>query len=228
MSILFAPLLLFAPDVVGNGASDGAAASKQAQPGHQILRATGPSAPRFPAGGRLAPGAALDLERGDSVLLLGPLGTRRYRGPGRFRVGEPAGLNAVANNATVRITAAVVRSPGGSIRMPVLAGGAIDIAEGIGRSCSGFVSEAPDAQFTSDGKGIPIVFSVLDRGPRPAAGTLSLLVNDPMGNWYCSQGVDAAGNPAIHFPRQRAGRYDIWVGYSTPDVRRVSALDIVD
>lgn len=224
MSVLLAPLLvLFA---AGAGGEDGA--SNQLGSHHQVLRAAGPSASRFPAGGRLAPGTVLELARGDAIVLLGPQGTRRYRGPGRFRVGEPQGLSAMAGRATVRIDTAATRFPGGSIRSAIVAGGGIDIAEGVGAACSGFVSETPDGQFVADGKDLPIIISVLDRSENPPGGTLSLLVNDPGGQWYCSTGVNAAGDPAIAFPRQRAGRYDIWVGYSLPGVRRAATLDIVD
>ena len=54
-----------------------------------ILRSIGPSAPRYPVGRRIPDDAALTLRPGDSIVILGPAGTRNFRGPGLFRPNGP-------------------------------------------------------------------------------------------------------------------------------------------
>ena len=53
--------------------------------GPMVLRASGPSAPMFKAGQRLADGVAVALKTGDTLVVLDSRGTRSVAGPGSFR-----------------------------------------------------------------------------------------------------------------------------------------------
>ncbi len=54
--------------------------------GPMVLRASGPSAPSFKAGQRLADGIAVTLKTGDTLVVLDSRGTRSVAGPGSFRL----------------------------------------------------------------------------------------------------------------------------------------------
>src|ERR1044072_4364883 len=49
-----------------------------------VVRSAGPSARPYPAGRSLADNARITLQAGDSLVILGPTGTRTFRGPGTF------------------------------------------------------------------------------------------------------------------------------------------------
>jgi hypothetical protein len=51
-----------------------------------VVRASGPSAAKFPMGTKLAAGAAVKLEAGDVVTVLDRAGTRVYKGKGAFKI----------------------------------------------------------------------------------------------------------------------------------------------
>lgn len=59
-----------------------------------VVRSTGPSAPAFPPGKRLAAGTRVTLKAGDVVTVLDPVGTRVLRGGGTFAVDAPAASTA--------------------------------------------------------------------------------------------------------------------------------------
>ena len=55
-----------------------------------VVRASGPSARVYAPGRSLADNAQIQLAAGDTLVLLGPSGTRIFRGPGRFSPAGPA------------------------------------------------------------------------------------------------------------------------------------------
>ena len=59
-----------------------------------VVRAAGPSAKMYPRGKALPDSAKIQLQAGDSVMLLKPDGTRTLRGPGTFALAAAAGGGA--------------------------------------------------------------------------------------------------------------------------------------
>lgn len=67
-----------------------------------VTRSIGAAAREYPRGTRLADDAVIELERGDSVTILGRNGTRQFRTPGRWRVD---GRRVLANGNLSRANA---------------------------------------------------------------------------------------------------------------------------
>lgn len=70
-----------------------------------VVKASGPSAPQFPAGRKLAAGAAVKLAAGDMVVLLDNGGTRVLQGPGNFPVAAST-TQVAANSGVVALLSA--------------------------------------------------------------------------------------------------------------------------
>lgn len=62
-----------------------------------VVRSAGPSARNYPPGMSLRDDASVRLSAGDSITVLGPSGTRIFRGPGAFRVAGPVQTNRWAD-----------------------------------------------------------------------------------------------------------------------------------
>lgn len=105
-----------------------------------VIRASGPSAARFPAGKRLPDAARVTLQRGDTVVLLDRHGTRSVAGPGSFTAAgnssgpTPSALAALtAGTAGRRARVGAVRNePTGPERRPGIF--LVDVAA-AGRTC---------------------------------------------------------------------------------------------
>lgn len=69
-----------------------------------VVRAAGPSAKLYPRGKALPDSAKIQLQPGDSVMLLKPDGTRTLRGPGTFSLASTGGA-ANATNRRARFSA---------------------------------------------------------------------------------------------------------------------------
>ena len=73
-----------------------------------VVRSVGPSARSYPAGRSLPDSTPIALRSGDTVVILGPRGTRTFRGPGTFnpsadvRSGGRSGDNSRARTGGVR------------------------------------------------------------------------------------------------------------------------------
>ena len=87
-----------------------------------VLRATGPSAPSYPAGKKLPANAEITLKSGDVVTVLDKAGTRVLRGPGtvrldgavtRDRTGSKRVADLVSGGAGARARTGAVRGAGG-------------------------------------------------------------------------------------------------------------------
>ena len=75
-----------------------------------VVRSTGPSAKAYPAGRSLLDTARIQLIAGDTVVILGPSGTRTFRGPGRFSPSAPVQRGErVALDENMRARVAAVR-----------------------------------------------------------------------------------------------------------------------
>ena len=88
----------------------------------------------------------------------------------------------------------------------IRSGGEIN-AQAISRSCSGFISNAPDVRLNYSAGSLPLIFSVA------ADADTTLVVNGPDGSWYCDDDGGANGmNPMVRFNAPASGQYDIWIG----------------
>ncbi len=88
-----------------------------------VVRSTGPSAPAYPVGRRLADSDRIVLRTGDRVVVVGDAGTRTLSGPGNFPVRAGAIANggsratlrryiSAGNSTTISRTGAVRGDPG--------------------------------------------------------------------------------------------------------------------
>ncbi|HEY0117017.1 MAG TPA: hypothetical protein VGB54_14995, partial [Allosphingosinicella sp.] len=77
-----------------------------------VLRSDGARASRhYRTGTRFPDDAVFDLRPGDSLVVLARGGTRTFRGPGAYSVGQPAQSYVLAGGRRVRIQTGVVRQP---------------------------------------------------------------------------------------------------------------------
>jgi hypothetical protein len=86
-----------------------------------VVRSSGPSAAAYPPGKALPDSHRLQLAAGDTVVLLGPAGTRTFQGPGSFSPSAPVQASAPATQVgaggrrarigAVRNAGAVPQSP---------------------------------------------------------------------------------------------------------------------
>lgn len=75
-----------------------------------------------------------------------------------------------------------------------------------GPGCAGYINaSAPDFDLNYENGSMPLyIYAQADTD-------LTLVINDPAGNWHCSD--DEVGlNPGIRFPKPLSGNYNIWVG----------------
>lgn len=109
-----------------------------------VVRSSGPSAPQYPTGRKLAADARLSLASGDLVVLLDGEGTRTLRGPGSFAVADRAGGASASGGLVALLTAGrPPRARTGAVRAPDPSGPApqrpnlwfADVARG-GRLCT--------------------------------------------------------------------------------------------
>jgi hypothetical protein len=101
----------------------------------------------------------------------------------------------------------------------ISAGGSISAAD-VASDCVGYVASAPDFSLHYDQE--QYALSIL----ADAGNDITLLVNDPGGDWHCSDDsshLDHA-DPGVFFPAPRSGRYDIWVGTYSDDGGYVDAV----
>jgi hypothetical protein len=91
----------------------------------------------------------------------------------------------------------------------IQAGGANEVDLG-GSECSGYIhAAAPDLDLNYDaGQYQLVIYAKSDTD-------ITLIVNDPSGNWFCSDDVSGT-NPAITFNNPRSGNYNIWIGTYRP------------
>jgi hypothetical protein len=87
-----------------------------------VVRSSGPSAGAYPVGRSLPDNAQITLRAGDSLVVLGPAGTRAFRGPGTFSPGTVAraGARTIASSDGRRARIGAVRSAGIVPRGPTI------------------------------------------------------------------------------------------------------------
>lgn len=87
-----------------------------------VVRSAGPSARAYPAGRALPDNARIALQAGDTLVILGPAGTRTFRGPGNFTPSgaSAAGATTLASADGRRARIGAVRSAGIVPRSPTI------------------------------------------------------------------------------------------------------------
>ncbi|MBX9859378.1 MAG: hypothetical protein K2Y20_07285 [Sphingomonas sp.] len=89
-----------------------------------IVRSSGPAAPQYPVGRKLAADSTITLGNGDLLVLLDAQGTRTIRGPGTFPASSAASTRASANSSVATLLTAQRRSRArtGAVRNPGVGG----------------------------------------------------------------------------------------------------------
>lgn len=87
-----------------------------------VVRSAGPSARGYPPGRALPDNARISLQAGDTLVILGPAGTRTFRGPGIFSPSgaASAGATTLASADGRRARIGAVRSAGIVPRSPTI------------------------------------------------------------------------------------------------------------
>jgi hypothetical protein len=86
---------------------------------------------------------------------------------------------------------------------------AVDVGY-LGGACYGWAGDAPDFEITYTAGSWDLLrfYFVADS----ADGDAVMIVNDPSGNWHCSDDSYGTYNPTVDFPFPASGVYDIWLG----------------
>lgn len=98
-------------------------------------------------------------------------------------------------------------------------GGSID-ASNLGDSCRGYIATAPDYRINYDSGSLPLIISA------NADADVTLVVNDPGGNWVCDDDSGEGFNPSLRFEKPRSGQYDVWVGTYSSTTNENATLSV--
>lgn len=88
----------------------------------------------------------------------------------------------------------------------IISGGDLDVSQfGYGADCRGFATRQPDfsINWTGASQGVRFFFV--------SSGDTVMIVNDPTGDWACSDDSFNTLNPTVDFVPAEEGRYDIWI-----------------
>jgi hypothetical protein len=97
------------------------------------------------------------------------------------------------------------------LRLPVTAGGELDIGRCAGVPGKGWVARLPDFSTMYRTKGGRRSGETLIFTTNSNTDTI-LLINDPSGRWHWDDDSGSGLNGRIRFRNALPGRYDIWVG----------------
>ncbi len=125
--------------------------------------------------------------------------------------------SATPNYGTMSLSSGFTSDP----RVVSLRAGGSLAASGIGGSCTGFITNAPDVRLNYSAGSLPLILSV------DSSADTTLVVNAPDGRWYCNDdgGVNGS-NPAIRFNTPMTGRYEIWIGTYRSGVSQPARLHV--
>lgn len=214
--------------LVGSGlaVSAGVALHAQAQT-YLILRSAGPSAWRYPSGTKVSGETRIKLVRGDTVHLLGPLGSRTLSGPGEYRPVVPPHIAPRRGSDTQRVAFSATRFVGPPPQVSAYAEGVYRLADELGSACRGYVGREPSVQLQHRATSAPLTMRITN-GEKSLGRAHVFAVNDPDGGWHCSHSRDAQGLPFIQFRTPVSGVYDVWIGTEEPTRRSKVVLQIED
>ncbi|MES2624840.1 MAG: pre-peptidase C-terminal domain-containing protein [Pseudomonadota bacterium] len=114
-------------------------------------------------------------------------------------------VDGEALNGSISLTGGFLPDP---YVVEVVPGGETAV-EDLGAGCSGFIyGDGPDFELVLDSAKSELGIFVT------AGMDTTLVINDPNGNWHCSDDhADAGGeNPGVTFKKPPNGSYDIWIG----------------
>ena len=182
-----------------------------------VVRATGPSAAKFPKGMKLAVGASLSLQAGDVVTVLDRVGTRVIKGRGSFAIDSQVlrdrGMvnvlsRTLSNPRTIRAGAVRGGIPAGPATSPTMApksvwladidkGGKVCVPQGSGLYLWRGTNGAQRLSWLSEAEGgamVRLQFPPQTSGISWPSGSLPLVA----GRSYRING-DSVGEPAVEF-----------------------------
>ena len=108
----------------------------------------------------------------------------------------------------------------------VVSGGSIDVsALGIGTSCRGYATAAPDFELYLTGSFSEL--RVYFEADSPGDDT-TLIINTPDGEWLCDDDSGGSFDPLLEFEPAAAGYYDIWIGSYSVDESVFGTLHITE
>jgi len=142
-------------------------------------------------------------------------------GPAPTPTGGELDYSLPSNFGEVSLTNGFTPDP---YTVDLTAGGAIDAsASNAGSACRGYVTSAPDYELSYTAGDWPLIISALSNSDT------TLIINDPLGGFYCDDDSGDGLNPMIRFDNPESGTYDIWVGTygsdTAPATLRISELD---
>ena len=182
----------------------GAAASVSANV--LVVRALGPAAKAYPPGRSLPDNATLALGAGDTVVLLGPQGTRTFRGPGRFQVSAPVTVTRYTDalrQRPVRARVGAVRGVGGPALPDIWQ---VDVARG-GTVCV-VPGQAPALRHTDAGAAPSLT---LARAGGAGAVPLQWQAGSQLLAWPAALPVE----PGVDYELAAAGRAPVRLRFAT-------------
>ena len=116
---------------------------------------------------------------------------------------ETLDYTATPNYGTGELESGFIPDP---FAKDVTAGGDIDVAY-LGGDCNGYATKPPDFEltYTSGTRSLLRFYFV-------GSGDATLIVNDPIADWYCGDDSYDTVNPTVDFADPGSGTYDIWIG----------------
>ncbi len=88
--------------------------------------------------------------------------------------------------------------------------------------CAGYIAEAPDFRLHYTAGSYPLFFTT------ESTDDLTLVINDPSGNWHCDDDSGIGVNPMIRFDNAESGQYDVWVGAYSSDTLPEATLVVTE
>jgi hypothetical protein len=126
-----------------------------------------------------------------------------------------------ANFGSVSLRAGFIPDP---YRVEMISGGSVDVDDFFtadsSSDCRGYASSAPDFELRWSGNSHRLEFDFDGRGDTV------MIINDPLGNWYCDDDDGPGLDPELSFSYPRVGTYDIWIASYSPDDFIVGTLEI--
>ncbi len=95
----------------------------------------------------------------------------------------------------------------------IISGGSVNVDNFLdGTYCLGYATAAPDFELTWSGDASRLEFEF------DGDGDTVMVINDPLGGWYCDDDNGDGVDPRIVFNNPQTGAYDVWIAsYSAGD-----------
>ena len=119
-------------------------------------------------------------------------------------------FTATPNYGEIRLSPGFTPDP---VLTVVQAGGSMNANANL-KTCSGYITSAPDVRLHWNGNGsLNLKISAISNADT------TLVINGPNGEWYCDDDSGEDANPSVTLP-SISGQYDIWVGtYVAGDIK---------